>query len=109
MAAHPSPLPGWHAEHQCVVRDVASHHCSSANEGVPANYRSTHDRRIGSNRGATPHQGLLILPMPYDLRSWIDDIGKHTGWSAKHIVFEFNARVDRHIVLDLDVVADPDV
>ena len=36
------------------------------------------------------------------------DVGEHHRRPAEHVVFERDAGVDRHVVLDLDVVADHD-
>ena len=52
------------------------------------------------------YQGPFILIPPYYRTPGINDIRKHHGRAQEYIIFTNNPRIDRNIVLDLDVVAE---
>jgi hypothetical protein len=39
-----------------------------------------------------------------DLGPGIGDVGKDTRWATEHIIFQFNPRIDRNIILDFNIV-----
>ena len=50
--------------------------------------------------------GGLVKRMPVHLRARIGDVGQNARRSEKDIIFDHRARVDRNIVLNLDIVSD---
>src|SRR5262249_27434231 len=55
---------------------------------------------------ATLHQRSLVFVLARDVAARVHHVGEHHRRPAEHVVFEDAARVDRDVVLDLDVVAD---
>src|SRR4029450_254925 len=84
---------------------LPSHHCSRANKGIPPNHRTTDNGGIGANGRPASHQGARILIVTHDLCTWGNDVCKDTRRSTEDIIFEFHPRVDRDVILNLDVIA----
>lgn len=70
---------------------------------MPAN-----DGGIGPDTGSSPdRRGAEFIFARY-IGARIIDVGEDTTWTAKHVVREFNAIVERDVVLNLAAVADLD-
>ena len=94
-----------HPQHKRIVGHITPHHCPRPNKGIAPNRRATDNRGIGTNRRPASHQGPRILLTAPDLGAWVDHIRKDTRRPTEDIVFEFHPRVDRDVILDLDVMA----
>src|SRR5687767_1730670 len=102
----PAAQPAGVAVHDRVVGHVARDHRARSHEAVLPERHATHDGRVRSDRGAAPHQRLLVFGLALDVAARVDHVGEHHRRSAEHVVLEDHARVDRDVVLDLHVVAD---
>src|SRR5262245_18718465 len=109
MAAHPTPAPGRHPQHQRMVGHIAAHYCARANKGVASDRGPADDSSISTDGCPAPHQRAQILVMANDLRAGIDHIRKYTGRTAENIIFQLHTSIDRDIVLDLDITTDQHV
>src|SRR5262249_43488594 len=58
---------------------------------------------------APAHESRTQLLHASDFAARIEDVGEHHRRPAKHAVFEGHPLVHRHVVLDLDAVADRDI
>jgi hypothetical protein len=102
---HPSDATRRHAGHERKVRYIARNDGAGADKRMPPDGHATHDGGVGPDARPTPHQRALILVLARHRATWIDDVGEHHGRSAEDIVFQLDALVQRHIVLDAGVVA----
>src|SRR5215467_4453223 len=106
MAAHPAHLTSRVSDDQREVRHVFGHYGTRSDEGISANGRAADDCRICAD-GAAPLQNRgFVESMPVDLGTRIRDICEHAGRPEEDIVFNRYTCVDRHVVLNLDVVPD---
>src|ERR1043166_256973 len=104
MPTHPAALHRRHPQHKRIVRHIPPHHRSRANEGIAPNRRPTDNGGIGPNRGPAAPHGARILIVPHDLCPGVHDIRKDTRRPTEDIVFEFHPRINRDVVLNLDVI-----
>lgn len=107
--AHPAHDPARVSHHQREVRNVLQNHRSGPDEGVLANGHPAKDRAVRPERGPPTHQGLPELLHPANLAPGVVHVREHDGGAAEDVVFEGDAFIDGHVVLDLDRVADGDV
>ena len=84
-------------------------HCASTDHRVVSDFIAADDRRIGTDRGSTPHSRREEFVFSFHFGSGCQDVGEYTARSAKHSVFERDPVIDGDVVLDLDVVADHDI
>src|SRR5208283_5280233 len=66
--------------------------------------RTAYDGRIGPDRRTAPDQGLFILRAADDLRARIRHIREDARRAAENIILDDQPRVQRYVVLYLDVV-----
>src|SRR6266581_4203946 len=104
--AHPPYPARGHAHHERVRRHVGGHDGAGADERVLAERHPAHDRGIGADRAAAFHQRGAVLVLARHVAAGVEHVGEHAGRPAEHVILEGDALVDRHVVLDLDVVAD---
>ncbi len=60
---------------------------------------------VGSQTCALAHESLAILVLTCDMTARVDDISKYYGGATENIIFQFNARINGNIILDLHVVS----
>src|ERR1700680_3146141 len=106
--AHPPDSAGRDANHQRVSGNIVRDHASGAYERVLLERDASHDRRIGANRRPPAHERALVLVLSGDVTTGIDDVCENHRRPAEHIVLQHYALVHRYVVLNLDVVSDPD-
>ena len=107
--AHPANLFRRIAHHKGMVVDIFCHHSSGADEGVTANCVAADDRAVGPQGGAFFDKGGTDLVHLGDFRPGVVDIGKNHRWAAENAVFQGDAFVNAHVVLDLALVTDGDI
>ena len=106
MPAHPTLLPRRNADHQGVVGHVLRDHGPGRDEAIAAERDAADDRGVGADRRTAADQRPLVQGMPVDLGTRVGDVGQNAGGPEEDVVLDRRARVDRDVVLDLDVVAD---
>src|SRR6266566_3498505 len=106
MATHPSNLPGWIADYQSKVRHTPGDDGTSADERITPDRDPADDRGIGADCTTALEPGGLIQRVPVDLSARVCDIRQDTRRSKKDIILNHHARVERNIVLDLDIASD---
>jgi len=106
VAAHPGFLAGGIAYHEGIVGDVLGHDAAGSNETVAAQRHPADDRGVRADRGPATDHGLLVEVVPVDLAAGIGDVGQNTGRPQEDVVLNRGSRIDRDVVLNLDVVAD---
>src|SRR5690606_37429684 len=104
--AHPSDLPGGHAHHEGVGRHVGRHDGPGADEGVFPDGYAAHDRAVGAQRGPPFHQCRAVLGLAFDARPRVVAVGEDHARPAKDVVVERASVIQRHVVLNLAVIAD---
>jgi hypothetical protein len=68
-------------------------------------YDSTaNNRAVRAERGPTPHDRFLKLVAARYVASGIDHVCKHNGRPAEDVILEDHTRIDRYVVLNLDVI-----
>src|SRR5438105_3091701 len=76
-------------------------------ERVLAERDPAQNRGVGAD-GAPPFDARgSVLVLARHVAPRVQHVGEHARRPAEHIVLQGHAFVDRHVVLDLDVVADP--
>jgi hypothetical protein len=105
--AHPADPPGRDSYHQGERRHVTPDYRSGSDEAVLTESDAAKDGSIGTNRATPTYQCPLVLGFPGDVAPRIDHVGEHTTRPAKHVVLEHDSFIDRDVVLDLYVVAEP--
>src|SRR5690242_165780 len=104
--AHPADAAGGDAYHERVRRNVGRDDGARTNECVLAEGDAAHDRRVGADRRAPPHERGTILVLARHVTAGVHHVREDARGTAEHVVLERDALVNRHVVLDLDVVAD---
>src|SRR6266536_3422329 len=104
---HPADASRRHADHEPIGRDVGRHDGARADERILAQRDAAHDRRVGTDRAAALHERAPVCVLARHVTARVHDVGEDTGGTAEDVVFQLDALVDGHVVLDLDVVADP--
>lgn len=107
--AHPPYTASRNSCHQGVVGNIVSDDGSGGYQGAAANRMATYDGAVGAQRGTLTDEGLGINAVDWEMGTRRGDIGEHAAGAAEHVVLDFNAFVDRHIVLDADAIADADI
>src|SRR5262249_40042939 len=105
--AHPSNPSSRNANHQPERGNVRRYYCPGTDERVFADRHSADDGRVGSDARSAPDQRGRVFALPGDVTAGVEHVGEDAGRSAEDIVFQRHAFVDRDVVLDLHVVADP--
>ena len=108
MAAHPADLSCWCADDQRVVMDILGHDGTSSDERVAPDGHAGNNRGICTDRAPAPQHGLLIKRVADNLGSRIADVGQNAGRTEENVVFDLRSGVNRHVILNLDVVTDHD-
>src|SRR5207249_2550359 len=106
MPTHPADLTRRVAHDQREVRDALGDHRAGSDERIPPNRGPADDGGVRANRAPALQPDDLVERVSIHLGSRIGDIGQHAGGSEKDVVFDDHARVDGHVVLNLDVAAD---
>src|SRR5256884_266623 len=104
---HPADSTRGHAHHQRIRRHVGGHHGTCTDECVLAQCHATDDGRVGADGAAALYEGGSILMLARHVTARVHHVGEHARRPAEHVVFERDALIDRYIVLDLGIVADP--
>src|SRR5271166_2904730 len=104
VATHPSHLTRWISDNQSEVWNTPGDHCASTDERIASDGDPAHNRCVGTNGAAALQMGRFVQRVPVHLGAWIGDVRQNARWSQKDVVFDHSACVDRHIVLNLDVV-----
>src|SRR5437016_3696640 len=102
----PSDSAGRVSNDQREVRHAPGNHRAGPDKGITPDGDATHDGGIGAHRTAPLQPGGLVQRVPVDLGARVDDVRQDTRRSEKHIIVNHHTRIDRDIVLNLDVVAD---
>jgi hypothetical protein len=108
-SAHPSNPPRRISDHQREIRDIPGDNGAGADEAKHAERMAAHHRCIRSDRCPLADRRGPELILARDVGARIVDVGENAARSAKHVVSQLDAVIDRHIVLDLASVADPNV
>ena len=108
-SAHPSNPSRRISHHQREIRDIPGDDGARADEAILSERMTAHHRGIGSDRSPLADRSGPKLIFARDVGTRIVHIGEHAARSAKHIVSQLDAVVDRDIVLDLASVADPNI
>lgn len=103
---HPAHLARGVPNQQRIIRYVLGHHRARTDEGVFPDVVPANDGCIRPDGGPLPYSGSRILIPTIDRAARIDHIGEHTRWTKKNVVIAGYSGVQRHIVLNLDVVAE---
>src|SRR4030095_13371995 len=106
---HPTGQPRRIADDERVVGNVPGHHRAGADKGVGANRVAAQHRAVGAETGAALDQRRPELIAARHVTARVDDVGEHHGRPAEDVVFERDPGVNRHVVLDLDVVTNHDL
>jgi hypothetical protein len=107
--AHPSDPPRRISHHQREIRDIPDDNGARADETEHAKRMATYHRRIGSDRSPLADRRGPEFILAQDVGARIVDVGEHATRTAKHVVGELDAGIDRDIVLDFASFADPNV
>ena len=105
VATHPAGLSAGHALDQGVVGHILCHHGASGDEAVSPEGDAADDGGVGPNGSAAADNSLLVETVPVDLGTRVGDVCQHAGGTKEDVVLDGGAGVDRHVVLNLDVVA----
>src|SRR5205814_6040169 len=105
---HPTDASRRDADHQRIGRHIFGDDAPRANEGVFIECDAANYGRISSDRRSPADQRALVFFLARYVSARIDDVGEDHRGAAKNIVFQLDALVHRHVVLNLDVVADAD-
>src|SRR5439155_821977 len=105
-AADPPDPARRDAAHQPIGEDAAPDHRARPDQGVLPDGNAADDRRIGTDRGPSLHQGALVLVFARDVAPGSHHVGEHAARSTEHVVLQLHALVDGDIVLDLHVRPD---
>ena len=92
-----------------MVRNISGNYSACTDKRILAYGDTANDRRIGAYGSPALDFGFTHFIHFGYFRSGIVYIGKHHGWSAKNMIFEGDAFVYGHIVLDFASVSDNDV
>src|SRR5688572_7548612 len=104
--ADPAPDARRVAVDDRVVGHVARDDAARADDAEASERHAADDRRVGADGSAAPHERAAVLVLALDVASRVDHVREYHRGPAEHVVLEDDARVDRDVVLDLDVVAD---
>lgn len=106
---HPADMSRWIAHHKGVVGDILGNHRSGADERIFPDGMAADDGAVGPKGGAFLDEGGADLVHLGDFRSGVVDICKDHGGPAEDAVFQGDAFVNAHIVLDFALVANDDI
>ena len=104
---NPTRLPCRNSKHQGVIGNVFGHYRTCSNKGVAPDCSSADNCAISAQSRALFHQGAPVFRLPVDVASGRGHVGEDHGRTAEDVVFQFNAIEERHIVLNLNVIANP--
>src|SRR5882762_7056056 len=104
--AHPADASRRHADHEAIGRHVGRHDGARADEGIFAQRDAAHDGGVRANGAAALHERAPVLVLARYMAARIHDVGEDAGGTTEDVVFQNDALIDRHVILDLDVVAD---
>ena len=105
--ANPTRLPRWNSKHQGVIGDVFGHYSTRANKGISPDCSSADNRRISTQSRTLFHHGAPVFRLPAEVASGRGHVCEDHGRAAENVVFQFHTIVERHIVLNLNVIANP--
>ena len=103
VSAHPANLARWHADHERVIRHIATDHRTGTDKGMSTDGGAADHGAVRAERRALADQRLAQLSIARHRGTRIEDVGEHDARAAEDVVFECHSVVDRHIVLDVDV------
>src|SRR5215218_4715409 len=104
---HPANPPGGYPDHQSKRRHVTSDNCSRADKAVFPQSNPTENGRVGPNRGTAAHERLLILRLSRHMAPGIYYVREHAARPTEDVVLQHNTFVDRNVVLNLHIIAQP--
>ncbi len=107
-ATGPAHLASGVPDHQGVVGNISGDDGRGADETIASEGDSAQYGGVGTDGGPFSHDGRLELKASIDVASGSGDVGKDRRGSAKDVVLQDDAVVDRDVVLDLDPVTDDD-
>src|SRR5690606_40887577 len=96
------------AHNQRIVRNLPGNNSACSDESVLANVVAADDGSIRADGSTFSNMSACVLRSPVNGTPWIDDICEHHRRPQKYIVIAGDTRVNRHVVLYLDVVAQDD-
>src|SRR4051812_30319010 len=105
-AANPADPAGRIADHQGMGWHISGDHRARADHGVKPDCMAAHDRSIGPNAGATPHESGGKFIAPAYIRARQQHVCEHHAGSAEYVVFDGHAFEERDIVLNLAAISD---
>src|SRR5438094_5321026 len=105
-STHPSDVASGIANDQRKVRHALGDNRTRTDKCIASDGDTADNRGVGSNGTTALQTGDLIQRMPIHLGARISDIRQDTRRSKKDIILNHHARVDRNIVLDLDIASD---
>src|SRR4029077_19130571 len=88
-----------------MIRNVLGDNRAGADEGIFADCSSANNGGICAETCTTSDQGALVFIFPVDVASRVVDICEDHRRTTKNVVLELNARVQRNVILDFDVVS----
>ena len=103
--AHPAGLPRRIAHHERIVGNVVRNNGPRANHGVFSDNVSADNGGVGAYGGTLFNAGGLVLVFADYGAAGVDNVGEDAGGAEKYIVLANNARINRYIVLHLDIIA----
>src|SRR5690606_2670123 len=106
--AHPPGLSCRISHNQGIVRYLPGNNSACSDESVLANVVAADDGSIRADGSTFSNMSACVLRSPVNGTPWIDDICEHHRRPQKYIVIAGDTRVNRHVVLYLDVVAQDD-
>lgn len=107
--AHPTDLLRGYASDEGERRDISRNDGTRSDEAIFAECRSTNDRGIGTYRRATPDKRWSEFVFAFNLCPRIPDVRKDTRRATENTVFQCDAGIDTHVVLDLAAIADNNI
>jgi hypothetical protein len=104
---NPSDLPTGYSHNQSVRGDIFGYYRPCSYESVFTDCITANNRGISPNGGPALDVCFHVFVLALYVAARVDNIGKYHTRPAKNIVFQDNFVVDRNVVLDLDIIAQP--
>ena len=106
---NPTNLFSWNTCHDSVRLYIFSHDRSRRDKAIFPQFMSTDNGRIRANRNAFPDHSFRIFIPTIHLRPRCCNVGKHHAGTAENTIFERDALVNGHVILDFASVTYIDV
>jgi hypothetical protein len=104
--AHPtSQTSGVSVDHG-IIRNITGNHTPGSYEAIVPQGDATNHRCVCPDGSASLHQCWPVFILSDDMTARIDDIRKHHRWPTKNVILKNDSRVNRHVILNFDVVSD---